>query len=104
MSPPESCRENVETPVWELEPPCRTCTFLLASLPIASRVLLNVRGFPNGQLPNQLRRAVCALRKDCDKHRIIRHLAAKVNQSERSEAHGEDETRTTPTQRQAGGP
>ena len=28
----------------------------------------------------QLRRAVCRLRKDCDKQRIIRHLAAKVNQ------------------------
>ena len=28
----------------------------------------------------QLRRAVCVLRKDCDKQRIIRHLAAKVNQ------------------------
>ena len=35
----------------------------------------------HGQLPNELRRAVYgAFRSDCDKHRIIRHLAGKVNQ------------------------
>jgi hypothetical protein len=55
-------------------------------------------GFPGEQLPNQLRRAdVDALRRDCDKHRIIRHLAAKVNQPGREQHDGTDQASETPT-------
>jgi len=52
-------------------------------------------GVSGEQLPNQLRRAVVdASRTDCDKHRIIRHLAAKVNRQ-----HSEAGARTWPARR-----
>jgi hypothetical protein len=45
-------------------------------------------GSPRTIAELQLRRAVDVLRTDCDKQRIIRHLAPEVNQRERGGPHG----------------